>query len=123
MGTVLPWCVLSPLSLQRLEEKSELAIFGRIDLGVTVIKYGETVDEVLSQIRNVIINAPLQADSDVGLVNPTLKIGKIFKANIKWKLQGGQQVPEDVEFEEVSEGNIGLPVTMASIYGDKPDNG
>jgi hypothetical protein len=41
---------------------------GGIDLGNTVIKNGETVDEVLNQIRKAIINAPLQADSDVGLV-------------------------------------------------------
>jgi len=87
-----------------------------------VIKYGKTVDDVLNQIRKVIIHAfPFQADSDVGLVNPSLNIGKVFKANIKWELQGGQQVPEDVEFEEVSEGNVGLPVTIASIYGDKSE--
>ncbi|MHA2428712.1 MAG: hypothetical protein ACXADB_11885 [Candidatus Hermodarchaeia archaeon] len=92
-------------------------------MGTSVIKYGETVDEVLIQIGKAILDAfPLQADSDVGLVNPTLKIGKIFQANITWELQGEQPVPEDVEFEEVSEGNIGLPVTVASIFGDKPED-
>ena len=92
-------------------------------MGTTVIKNGETVNEVLSQIRNVIIDAfPFQADSDVGLVNPTLNTGKIFKANIKWELHGGQQVPEDLAFKEISEGNVGLPVTVTSIFGDKPED-
>ena len=96
---------------------------GGIDLGATVIKNGGTVDEVLSQIRKVIIGVFLfQADSDVGLVNPTLNIGEIFRVNIKWELQRGRQVPEDVEFEEVSVGNVGLPVTIASIYSDKPED-
>lgn len=96
---------------------------GGLDVGTSVIKYGETVDEVLIQIGKAILDAfPLQADSDVGLVNPTLKIGKIFQANITWELQGEQPVPEDVEFEEVSEGNIGLPATVASIFGDKPED-
>jgi hypothetical protein len=96
---------------------------GGIDLGTSVIRYGETVDEVLDQIRKAIIDVfPFQADSDVGLVNPTLRIGRIFQANITWELQGEQPVPDDVEFEEVSKGNISLPVTVASIFGDKPED-
>ncbi len=88
------------------------------------MKYGETVDEVLRQIRNAIIDAfPLQADSDVGLIHPALKIGKIFTTTITWKYRGGWPVLDDVVFAEVTQDYIELPIAIATLFGDAPENG
>jgi hypothetical protein len=95
-----------------------------MDVGTTVMKYGETVDEVLRQIRNALIDAfPLQADSDVGLIHPTRKIGKIFKTNITWKYRGGWPVLDDVVFAEATQCDVGLPIAVAALFGDAPENG
>ena len=97
--------------------------------GTTIVVNGKTVEDVLRKIKKAILNCQMtmRPDSDVVLYNPSTKEGKIFKPVIKYSQKGegvfAIDVIEDVCFEEVESGNIGMPVAVASIYGKKPKEG
>lgn len=89
-------------------------------MGGTTLSYtGKTIEEVLEKLKKGILDAIhiMQPDSDAAVLKPSEKIGKAYTVETIWK----DNAPIDVKFtDKGNSGNVGMPVTVASLYGPKP---